>query len=207
MPYSSTARLPASVRNTLPKHAQAIYRKAFENAWGEYKDADKRRGRASREEAAHKVAWSAVKTKYKKNGEGKWSTRGDSTGAAKTSRKSGTKTKAAKSASTGGRKSTRKAPAKAAGASKKTSVKSRQTRWKTASGQQAKSAQGSRGKNAASRSNGAGQSPATVKRRQSRKVQASSAETASSGQQPQPEHVMSQQPPERASMEDIGQAS
>src|SRR5688572_13813603 len=80
MPYTSTSKLPTSVRNSLPKHAQAIYRKAFENAWDEYKAPEKRRGRASREEAAHKVAWSAVKTKYKKNGTGEWSARGSNSG-------------------------------------------------------------------------------------------------------------------------------
>lgn len=69
MPYHSNAELPDNVKDNLPKHAQDIYREAFNSASEEYKDPDKRRGDASREETAHKVAWSAVKNKYeKKNG-------------------------------------------------------------------------------------------------------------------------------------------
>lgn len=73
MPYRTDAELPESVRNALPTHAQDIYRAAFNNAWDEYSDASKRRGGESREEAAHKVAWAAVKEKYEKDDEsGKW---------------------------------------------------------------------------------------------------------------------------------------
>lgn len=71
MPYSSTSQLPASVKDHLPKHAQEIYKSAFDNAWEEYKDSSSRKGSASREETAHKVAWAAVKKKYKKQGD-KW---------------------------------------------------------------------------------------------------------------------------------------
>ena len=69
MPYHSLAELPDSVKNTLPKHAQEIYKEAYNNAWKEYADPDKRRGDASREEVAHRVAWSAVKDKYEKKGD------------------------------------------------------------------------------------------------------------------------------------------
>jgi cation transport regulator len=55
----------------LPKHAQEIYQAAYNNAWDEYKDPEDRRGDASREEVAHKVAWAAVKQKYEKQ-EDKW---------------------------------------------------------------------------------------------------------------------------------------
>ncbi len=78
MPYSSNTDLPASVREHLPEHAQEIYRSAFNSAFEEYKDSEKRRpdasGKAeSREEVAHRVAWAAVKEKYEKGGEsGKW---------------------------------------------------------------------------------------------------------------------------------------
>ena len=73
MPYSSNADLPASVRDHLPEHAQEIYRSAFNHAFDEYKDSEKRRTDESREEVAHKVAWAAVKEKYEKSGEsGKW---------------------------------------------------------------------------------------------------------------------------------------
>jgi cation transport regulator len=61
MPYDRNADLPDSVRNNLPEHAQTIYREAFNSAFEEYKSARDRRGDASREETAHKVAWSAVK--------------------------------------------------------------------------------------------------------------------------------------------------
>ncbi|OGO63967.1 MAG: cation transport regulator ChaB, partial [Chloroflexi bacterium RBG_19FT_COMBO_55_16] len=63
--------LPESVRNNLPKHAQEIYKEAFNNAWEQYADPDDWRGDASREEVAHKVAWSAVKQVYEKRN-GKW---------------------------------------------------------------------------------------------------------------------------------------
>ncbi|MCC6805522.1 MAG: ChaB family protein [Anaerolineae bacterium] len=67
MPYDRLSELPDSVRDHLPKHAQAIYKEAFNSAWDQYKDADKRRGDATREEIAHKVAWSAVKDVYEKD--------------------------------------------------------------------------------------------------------------------------------------------
>jgi cation transport regulator len=69
MPYDHNADLPDSVRDNLPEHAQAIYREAFNSAFEEYKSARDRRGDASREETADKVAWSAVKQKYEKRGD------------------------------------------------------------------------------------------------------------------------------------------
>lgn len=71
MPYDSLTELPDSVRDNLPKHAQEIYQSAFNNAWDEYRNADDREGDASREETAHKVAWSAVKQSYEKR-DGNW---------------------------------------------------------------------------------------------------------------------------------------
>jgi cation transport regulator len=71
MPYASINELPNSVRLHLPKHAQEIYKSAFNNAWEEYKSENKRRTKETREEVSHKVAWSAVKTKYVKSGD-KW---------------------------------------------------------------------------------------------------------------------------------------
>jgi len=67
MPYKHNSELPESVREHLPEHAQEIYRAAYNSAWDEYADAGKRRAGESREEAAHKVAWAAVKHEYKKN--------------------------------------------------------------------------------------------------------------------------------------------
>ena len=73
MPYKTDTELPDSVRHVLPTHAQDIYRKAFNSAWDEYTDSSKRRGDESREEAAHKVAWAAVKDSYEKDEKtGKW---------------------------------------------------------------------------------------------------------------------------------------
>lgn len=69
MPYKSNVDLPDSVKNALPQHAQDIYREAYNHAWQEYKDPDRRAGSTSREETSHKVAWSAVKNKYVKKGD------------------------------------------------------------------------------------------------------------------------------------------
>lgn len=75
MPYKKNTDLPEQVADKLPKHAQDIYREAYNNAVDQYKEPAKRRGPESREEAAHKVAWSAVKKKYKKGQDGKWHTK------------------------------------------------------------------------------------------------------------------------------------
>lgn len=72
MPYKHIGDLPDSVRDNIPEHAQEIYKEAFNNAWDEYADATKRRGDESREEVAHKVAWTAVKAKYAKGRDGHW---------------------------------------------------------------------------------------------------------------------------------------
>ena len=64
MPYERLVDLPKGVRNSLPEHAQEIYRAAFNNAWEEY---------GQDEERAHRVAWSAVKETYEKDEEsGQW---------------------------------------------------------------------------------------------------------------------------------------
>jgi len=72
MPYKTNKDLPESVRDHLPVHAQDIYREAFNNAFHEYKDPKKRRDDASQEEVAHRVAWAAVKQKYRKEENGDW---------------------------------------------------------------------------------------------------------------------------------------
>lgn len=72
MPYKNRSDLPSAVREHLPAHAQDIYLAAFNNAWEQYADPKKRRGKASREETAHKVAWSAVETQYEKGADGRW---------------------------------------------------------------------------------------------------------------------------------------
>jgi cation transport regulator len=62
MPYLSTEDLPAPVRRHLPERAQEIYRGAFNHAWESYAIAP------TREEIAHRVAWAAVKRRYRKVG-------------------------------------------------------------------------------------------------------------------------------------------
>jgi cation transport regulator len=65
--------LPKGVEETLPEHAKRIYKEAHHNALEQYKDPAKRRGQASLEEVAHKVAWAAVKKEYEKDETtGKW---------------------------------------------------------------------------------------------------------------------------------------
>jgi cation transport regulator len=72
MAYDTIRDLPKSVRDNLPRKAQEIYKEAFNSAWEFYRDPDKREDEDdSREEVAHKVAWSAVKEKYVKK-DGKW---------------------------------------------------------------------------------------------------------------------------------------
>jgi cation transport regulator len=75
MPYARKSELPESVRDSLPEHAQEIYREAFNSAWDEYEEAGERRADTSREQTAHRVAWSAVKNQYDKSN-GKWRRKG-----------------------------------------------------------------------------------------------------------------------------------
>ncbi len=67
VPYKQITQLPDSVKNNLPKHAQQIYKEAFNSAEEQY-------GEESR---AHRVAWSAVEQKYEKNEKGNWVKKGN----------------------------------------------------------------------------------------------------------------------------------
>ena len=62
MPYASNESLPPSVRAHLPDHAQDIYREAFNHAWAAHASEGRQ------EEAAHRIAWAAVKRSYVKLG-------------------------------------------------------------------------------------------------------------------------------------------
>lgn len=64
MPYASNQELPAAVREHLPRHAQDIFREAFNSAFDQYAD----RGE-QRETLAFRVAWAAVKRSYRKHGD------------------------------------------------------------------------------------------------------------------------------------------
>ena len=59
--------------DSLPEHAQHIYKKVHASALRQYQDPEKRRGGNSQsvEKVGHKAAWAAVKQKYEKKGE-KW---------------------------------------------------------------------------------------------------------------------------------------
>ena len=68
MPYRTLANLPDRVQAVLPKHAQEIYRAAFNSAWDQYVEDDER----GREARSHMVAWAAVARKYAKGEDGRW---------------------------------------------------------------------------------------------------------------------------------------
>ena len=57
--------------DSLPAHAQHIFKRAHSNAVKQYQNPAKRRGgkKQSSEQVAHKAAWAAVKKKYKKQGD------------------------------------------------------------------------------------------------------------------------------------------
>lgn len=62
MPYTTNEDLPPGIKGSLPPHAQDIFRGAFNSAWSGYGQKDP----AHREEVAHRVAWAAVKKRYRK---------------------------------------------------------------------------------------------------------------------------------------------
>jgi cation transport regulator len=70
MPYDTNEDLPDSVARHLPPHAQDIYRAAFNHAFAAH-TRDPRQ-----EEAAHRIAWAAVKRSYVKVGDS-WVARQD----------------------------------------------------------------------------------------------------------------------------------
>lgn len=70
MPYAHNVDLPPSVRDHLPAHAQDIYRAAFNYAYAAHA------GDPRQEEAAHRIAWAAVKRSYVKDGD-VWVPRGE----------------------------------------------------------------------------------------------------------------------------------
>jgi cation transport regulator len=63
MPYRANTDLPPSVQRHLPPHAQDIYRETFNHAYAA------RSGDPRQEEAAHRIAWAAVKRAYLKVGD------------------------------------------------------------------------------------------------------------------------------------------
>ena len=63
VPYSHNVELPPAVRSHLPEHAQDIYREAFNHAFAAHT------GDPRQEEAAHRIAWGAVKRRDVKEGD------------------------------------------------------------------------------------------------------------------------------------------
>ncbi len=63
MPYPTNDDLPPAVQRNLPAHAQDIYREAFNHAFAAHA------GDPRQEEAAHRIAWAAVKRSYEKLGD------------------------------------------------------------------------------------------------------------------------------------------
>jgi cation transport regulator len=72
MPYRRKESLPKQIKRSLPEEAQEIYKEAFNSAEEYYADPRKRRNPSDdKEEIAAKIAWSAVKKKFRK-GNGGW---------------------------------------------------------------------------------------------------------------------------------------
>jgi cation transport regulator len=69
MPYAFLDELPPAVRK-LPRHAQEIFRSAFNSAWHSY---------PGEEEVAFRVAWAAVKKRHRKVA-GLWVEKDESSG-------------------------------------------------------------------------------------------------------------------------------
>lgn len=64
MPYERNADLPDNLQRILPEHARDIYREAFNHAYAAHA------GETRQEEAAHRIAWAAVKRSYVKTSAG-----------------------------------------------------------------------------------------------------------------------------------------
>lgn len=62
MRYERIDDLPQGIRENLPKHAQEVYRNAFNNAYLQHKD----------EQQAHETAWSAVNDQFDGQGAREW---------------------------------------------------------------------------------------------------------------------------------------
>ena len=65
MPYATNEDLPAGVRGHLPSHAQDIFRETFNAAWKQHRA----EAAGEREERAFRIAWAAVKHRYRKAGD------------------------------------------------------------------------------------------------------------------------------------------
>lgn len=64
MPYATNADLPAVIRQALPRHAQEIFRAAFNEAFERY-------GPGNEDRIRH-LAWTAVRREYMHHGARIW---------------------------------------------------------------------------------------------------------------------------------------
>lgn len=64
MPYATNAELPRPIRRALPRHAQDIFREAFNDAYGRYGPENEAR--------IFRIAWAAVKRLYIQRAAGIW---------------------------------------------------------------------------------------------------------------------------------------
>ena len=72
MPFSAIDELPVALQVSLPEEAQEIYCTAYNQAWDQYEDPNKRHGNGSREMAAHRKAWEAVQREFEQDVHGRW---------------------------------------------------------------------------------------------------------------------------------------
>ncbi|AIC17228.1 ChaB family protein [Nitrososphaera viennensis] len=87
MPRGKLSERTKKQIDTLPEKAQRTFKKAHDSALKQYKNPNKRRSKSDTAEGvAQKVAWSAVKKKYKKSGD-KWVSKGSSSRRSKKSSK------------------------------------------------------------------------------------------------------------------------
>lgn len=72
MLYARNIDLPENVLKRLPQPAQETYRKAFNNAWNNYRQTGTGDAIESLEDLAHFVAWAAVEQNFHKTPRGQW---------------------------------------------------------------------------------------------------------------------------------------
>lgn len=73
MPYIDNAQLPKGVQTCLSQAAQEVYRKAYNHAWETHRYAqDRYDSHDSRQVAAARIAWDAVKLQCARSPRGTW---------------------------------------------------------------------------------------------------------------------------------------
>jgi cation transport regulator len=80
MPYGSIDELPNELRQTLPMHAQEVYKEAFNEAWSTYHDPKTKPKDISRTAMSDKIAWQAVEAIYTHGPDNRWAKKARATG-------------------------------------------------------------------------------------------------------------------------------